>query len=151
MHLSMQYSTRFSFIQPNNRIKGIQAVIIPVKELMQVKKKLVFALACVCVFTLSFFLTGALLGTKSEASSAAEVPVETPLPAKPEEPAAEAFIVTSLGGNVVVFRDLPETSPVIVTDIRTESLRRLDREMLETGITVHSHEEALRLLEDLGS
>ena len=115
------------------------------------KKKLIFALACVCVFTLSFFLTGALLGTKSKAVSPAEVSAEAPLTEETEEEAAEVFIVTALGGNVVVFRDLPETSPVIVTDIRTESLRRLDREMLESGITVSSHEEALRLLEDLGS
>ena len=65
--------------------------------------------------------------------------------------AAAAFVLRDYNGYVSVFSVKDAREPVQVTDIRTETLRRSDRTLLEGGLTVGSRQTLLLLLEDLGA
>lgn len=64
--------------------------------------------------------------------------------------AAARFVLRDYRGYVSVFAPSSPTEPVQITDVRTDSLRRADRALLEGGLTVGSREQLLLLLEDFG-
>lgn len=55
------------------------------------------------------------------------------------------------GAYVAVFQSRRARTPLTVTKIELQSLRRADRAMIEAGLPVASRRELLELLEDLGS
>lgn len=61
------------------------------------------------------------------------------------------YIVRDYGGQIGVFVKENPNTPKMLTGIRTESLRRTDREKLQSGITIIGYENVLILLEDFGS
>ena len=64
---------------------------------------------------------------------------------------AEGYILRDCMGLVAVYGSSKPNRTLTVTDIETASLPELDRQELETGIRVSTHEELLQLLEDFGS
>ncbi|MEG1633323.1 MAG: hypothetical protein RR314_04650 [Oscillospiraceae bacterium] len=67
------------------------------------------------------------------------------------DPDEAAFVLREYDGHVGVFDSNAAKSPVTVTDIELDCLRRADRDMLTAGIAVADRAELLTLLEDLGS
>ena len=65
--------------------------------------------------------------------------------------AASGYILRAYNGHIAVFYGDIIDSPGIETTIEIGSLRTVDREKLEKGITVNSYDEVLKLLEDFGS
>lgn len=63
---------------------------------------------------------------------------------------SDAYLIKDFNGFVAVYYKDKET-PALITDTPSLSLRVYDRELLDTGITVGSREELLRILEDLSS
>ena len=122
-------------------------------------------LACAVIFTVSFALTGLVMGT----GEGAEAPTAQTVYAAPAEtaaaeeitaaaelaeivsPASEGYILRAYEGNVAVFYGEFQTVPAIETNISVEDLRGTDRELLESGIRVSTYEDVVRLLEDLNS
>lgn len=73
-----------------------------------------------------------------------------------QEPAAEAsaenrYVLRDYDGYVAVFIENQPDSPMTVTDIQVGTLRELDRELLETGLKVATHEKLMMTLEDICS
>lgn len=65
-----------------------------------------------------------------------------------EASAPASYILREYEGNLCVFyKDIP----AIFTEISVESLRGVDRAMIENGIEVSTKEEVWKLLEDFGS
>ena len=60
------------------------------------------------------------------------------------------FVLRDYRGYVSVFAPRQPREPLQITAIRTESLRRADQRLLESGLTVGSREQLLLLLEDFG-
>ncbi|MEG1316711.1 MAG: hypothetical protein RSC86_04975 [Oscillospiraceae bacterium] len=54
-------------------------------------------------------------------------------------------------GYVAVFVENDPSCPMTVTDIQVSTLRELDRNLLQTGMKVRTHERLMMTLEDLGS
>ncbi len=63
----------------------------------------------------------------------------------------ELYTLRSYGGGVGVFSDNDYSEPIFFAEIDISSLRAVDRDMFETGVTVGSWEDVLRLLEDFMS
>lgn len=68
-----------------------------------------------------------------------------------EAQSSNSYWLRSFNGHIAVFNSETDASPAIETTIDTESLRAVDRQMLEEGIQAHSYEDVLKLLEDFGS
>ena len=60
------------------------------------------------------------------------------------------FVLRDYQGYVSVFAPKEPREPVQITAIRTDSLRRADQRLLESGLTVGSREQLILLLEDFG-
>ena len=58
------------------------------------------------------------------------------------------FVLRDYQGYVSVFAPKETREPVQITAIRTDSLRRADQRLLESGLTVGSREQLILLLED---
>ena len=73
--------------------------------------------------------------------------------AREEEPRGPggAYLLGELDGSVAVFDAGDMKTPLRVTGIEMDSLRRRDREMIAAGLPVATKEELAQLLEDLGS
>ncbi|MGE4484113.1 MAG: BofC C-terminal domain-containing protein [Oscillospiraceae bacterium] len=119
-------------------------------------------LACAVIFTVSFTLTGLVMGTGEGAAEPAVQTVyaeaaETVQTAETAEvadivtPSSEGYVLRSYEGNVAVFYGEFQAVPAIETNISVEDLRSADRELLESGIRVSSYEDVVRLLEDFNS
>ena len=81
-------------------------------------------------------------------AEAAKAPEDFPA----SSPAGEnSYIVRSYDGCIGVFVASDEQEPVSVISVAFESLREVDRDMLDSGVTVTSYEAVLRLLEDFTS
>ncbi len=106
----------------------------------------VFAL-CIAAAVLSFVFTALVMGHEASALPAAAVCADMP----EEPPVTVRFTLAQHDGCVAVYSASDREKPLLVTDISLSSLRQTDRELIERGIGVSSHEEVLGLLEDLGS
>ena len=62
--------------------------------------------------------------------------------------ASAQFVLRDYRGYVSVFQPKDAREPVQITAIRTDSLRRADQRLLESGLTVGSREQLILLLED---
>lgn len=80
-------------------------------------------------------------------ADAAALPAATVEFSRPPEPVGH-YTLRSYGKGVGVFSDNDSFEPVYFAEIDVGSLRTVDREMFETGVTVESWEDVLRLLED---
>ena len=63
----------------------------------------------------------------------------------------KGYFISAYNGEIAVFSDDSDSLPLITTGISTSVLRSTDRSLLNSGIWVHSIEEAAALLEDFGS
>lgn len=61
------------------------------------------------------------------------------------------FVLREHEGYVAIFVENDPKLPMTVTDICVSTLRELDKQILETGMKVESHQELMMVLEDLGS
>lgn len=61
------------------------------------------------------------------------------------DPASLGYVLTDHEGSIGVFRD---GVLIMRTDVRLDSLREVDRQLLEAGIEVDSYEALMRLLQD---
>lgn len=61
------------------------------------------------------------------------------------------YVLRDYEGLVAVFVENDPKLPMTVTDIQVSTLRELDRQLLETGLKIDSHEKLVMTLEDLGS
>ncbi|NLA87465.1 MAG: hypothetical protein GX847_09370 [Clostridiales bacterium] len=61
------------------------------------------------------------------------------------------YWVRSHNGHIAVYNNKADNSPVIETVIDVESLRAVDRILLETAVGAATYEDVLKLLEDFGS
>lgn len=102
-------------------------------------------IACVCLFAVALTLSVFTLAgfSKRPAKAAPEAVSRAAV-------MAERFTLGERDGLIAVFRD-GETAPLIITNIRLDSLREADRAMVTGGVLTGSEEELLRLLEDFGS
>ncbi|MBQ3702962.1 MAG: hypothetical protein II885_09430 [Oscillospiraceae bacterium] len=62
-----------------------------------------------------------------------------------------AYVLGREGAYLAVFPPGGGREPLSVTAIELQTLRRVDRAMVEAGLPVRSRRELLQLLEDLGS
>lgn len=67
------------------------------------------------------------------------------------QPESSRYYLRDAGGFVAVFGGDNGTVPLNVTDIETETLNDVDRELLRAGIPAENKTALLTLLEDLGS
>lgn len=61
------------------------------------------------------------------------------------------YVLRDYEGLVAVFVENDPELPMTVTDIQVSTLRELDRQLLEKGLKINSHEKLVMTLEDLGS
>ncbi|MEG0035231.1 MAG: hypothetical protein RR147_00970 [Oscillospiraceae bacterium] len=61
------------------------------------------------------------------------------------------YVLRDYEGYVAVFVENDPSCPMTVTDIQVSTLRELDRNLLQTGMKVRTHERLMMTLEDLGS
>lgn len=62
-----------------------------------------------------------------------------------------SYVLRDYEGYVAVFVENDPDCPMTVTDIQVSTLRELDKQILQTGMKVQSHERLVMTLEDLGS
>ena len=67
------------------------------------------------------------------------------------ESAEKSYILREYEGFVAIFIEGGPASPLTVTDIQVSTLREFDRDLLQTGMRISSHERLMMTLEDLGS
>ena len=67
-----------------------------------------------------------------------------------EEADAEYYL-RDCSGYVAVFKGEKSNTPIEITEIETETLNDVDRQLLKDGIPAENKNELLMLLEDLGS
>ena len=65
--------------------------------------------------------------------------------------AEPAYVLREYDGYVSVYAAQDAQRPLQVTNITVNTLRRHDRDLLQSGLTVGSREQLLLLLEDLGA
>ena len=68
--------------------------------------------------------------------------------AQPEE---SRYVLRDFEGYVAVFVENDPNCPMTVTDIEVDTLRELDKRLLQTGMKISSHERLMMTLEDLNS
>ena len=95
----------------------------------------------------AFFLT-LLAVTAAQGRSAAPAAIVST--SAPSSEISEGYTLKVWSGCAAVFSG-GSTSPLFITDIRVDSLRERDRDLLEQGITVQSKTELLKLIEDFNS
>lgn len=61
------------------------------------------------------------------------------------------YVLREYEGYVAVFVENDPSLPMTITDISVSTLRDIDRQSLQTGLKIKSHERLLMILEDLGS
>lgn len=61
------------------------------------------------------------------------------------------YVLRDFDGYVAVFIENQPDSPMTVTDIQVKTLREADRQLLEMGLKVATHERLMMTLEDLCS
>lgn len=69
---------------------------------------------------------------------------------KLDETDAEYYL-RDCSGYVAVFKGERSNTPIEITEIETETLNNVDRQLLKDGIPAENKNELLMLLEDLGS
>lgn len=87
--------------------------------------------------------TLALAGMAAGAVAAAAYAAEEPPPE--ESPADLGYILTDCDGVIGVYRG---DELILRTDVRLETLREVDRELLRAGIQAETYEAMMRLLQD---
>jgi len=101
---------------------------------------------------ISVFLTVlALLFALSAFAQARPVKGSGSLPESGGENNQGAYVLREQDGYIAVYRDASGVQSVEKTDIDVDTLRRVDRDMLEQGIAAKTEDELLCLLEDFGS
>lgn len=85
----------------------------------------------------------ALAGVTASAAAAAGYEGR-PRPAE-ESPAELGYVLTDYEGVIGVYHG---DALILLTDVRLDTLRRADRELLEEGIEVDTYEALMRLLQD---
>lgn len=63
------------------------------------------------------------------------------------DPADMGYTLARCGGRIGLYRG---DELIYTTDVDVSGLRRVDRELIENGITAETYEDALALLEDFG-
>ncbi len=61
------------------------------------------------------------------------------------------YVLRDYEGYVAVFIENDPYRPMTVTDIPVSTLREMDRQLMQTGLKVKTHESLVVMLEDLGS
>lgn len=61
------------------------------------------------------------------------------------------YVLREYEGYVAVFVENEPSIPMTVTDISVSTLRKLDRETLQIGLKVKTHERLMMILEDFSS
>lgn len=61
------------------------------------------------------------------------------------------YVLREYEGYVAVYVENDPSLPMTITDIHVGTLRDIDRQSLQTGLKIKSHERLLTILEDLGS
>lgn len=61
------------------------------------------------------------------------------------------YVLRDCDGYVAVYDGANAKKPTTVTDIEVSTLRALDRQMVENGLSLDSREKLMMTLEDLGS
>ena len=110
---------------------------------MQVKSKMglaVLMLVLAVLFALSAFAQAGLSISRSSGTA----------PAGGRENIG-TYILREQDGFIAVYGADSANTPLELTDIEVSTLRRVDQDMLEQGISAKSRDELLTLLEDLGS
>lgn len=98
-------------------------------------RKLCALLALLCALGCSAF---AVSGTVASQDAAASADVNR-------------YVLRDFDGYVAVFIENQPDSPMTVTDIQVRTLRQADKELLEMGLKVATHERLMMTLEDLCS
>ena len=118
---------------------------------MSSQKRITIA-ACALFIMLGFLSGGLASFTRSpnetENRSINEIGTEELEVLAEKEP---LYILKIQDGVLVVYSEADDTRPVIVTDIYASTLRHIDREHLNEGITVSGELELQALLEDFSS
>lgn len=118
------------------------------------KTKLRLIILCAAVFAASFSAAGAIFKHEQPiTTSDTHINIQSNIPAAAvsyQQNETYYYTVGEYCGSVAVFFG-SDPSPALVTSIDTFKLRDCDRELLCSGIKLSSHDEVLKLLEDLGS
>lgn len=61
------------------------------------------------------------------------------------------YVLREYEGYVAVFVENEPSIPMTVTDVSVSTLRKLDRETLQIGLKVKTHERLMMILEDFSS
>ncbi len=118
------------------------------------------AMLLACLFCVVFFVTAALSVDRQRhredlpprAVPAAALSTVTGEAAPRAETQPEpAYLLREVDGRLCVFLAGEGDSPILVTAISSDRLRRADREALHRGLPANDWEELLLLLEDFGS
>jgi len=123
------------------------------KGRINLKKRAITVLLFLFVTAVSFSGTGLIYGITAEKEAAyysADTVQEKPKAENVVTENEEGFVVKTYYGNIGVF-SLGEKAPLYITDIETSSLRDVDKQELQRGISIKTYEEVLRLLEDFNS
>lgn len=94
----------------------------------------------------SVFMIIALVITAVHQGASADTPA-----ALTEARSSDKYWLRSHNGHIVVYNNMEDDSPMIETTIDVESLRAVDRVLLDSGIGASTYEDVLKLLEDFGS
>ena len=104
---------------------------------------------------LAVFVSGALLMllalTVVPGNTAAEAEAAPVLAASEAETEDWYYWLRAYNGHIAVFFGDESEFPSIETTIEIDTLRDVDREKLEAGISAQTYEQVLQLLEDFGS
>ncbi len=111
-------------------------------------------LAACALFIMLGFLSGGISemwDAKTQKAADDEKRIATFSPADSASEALPKFTLTIRDGVVVVFNEIDEMRPIIITDIYASTLRHFDRERLSDGIEVFGELELQSILEDFSS
>ncbi len=114
---------------------------------MSRKIKLTAAAACLCLIALSLTALAVVL---SPVQGIPPVPSPSQTTSLFEMSENDEFIVTVLDGYVTVYLSGSPDTPIEKTEIRADSLRLADQEMLRQGVVLQGLESLSHFLEDFG-
>lgn len=105
--------------------------------------------AVLCIFTLSF----AIFVLTASKSSNHQIDKRNPTQFRTQNHTSETsgFLLKEHDGYIAIYSAGQWNTPTMLTKIEVSSLRKVDRDMLEQGISAKTESEMLALLEDLGS
>lgn len=112
-------------------------------------------IAC-CMFILfGFIISGVYNLQQEESANPTEITETAGKPSEvtidSEDHQGKAYLVKVYHGKLAVFDPADENTPLEMTEIRADSLRNYDQDLLSKGITVYGNEELCMILEDFGS